>query len=287
MRGRERGPKWLGALALTLALGGSSLAGASEGAAVDPVDRARLREMLMTERSAEAEQRARQSALAAYRLVRRRAVAFLPAPERRGEDARAVAAALHLLRRTAGEARSWRAELARSTADREALEAAPERAGAPAPATGDDPAVAPTLLQPPTRGRVMAAPGVRVDQATGGQRRFTGVEYLGRLNEPVVAVEGGTVRRIEPLAQGGFAVVVAHGDGLVSIVSGLRRADVQPGQGVERGQALGLTGRNLDGAPVLGFELWQAGQPVDPRPLLEAPAHRPAHGQRRRDPAAR
>jgi murein DD-endopeptidase MepM/ murein hydrolase activator NlpD len=121
----------------------------------------------------------------------------------------------------------------------------------------------------------MAAPGVRVDQATGGQRRFTGVEYLGRLNEPVVAVEGGTVRRIEPLAQGGFAVVVAHADGLVSIVSGLRRADVRPGQGVDRGQALGLTGRNLDGAPVLGFELWQAGQPVDPRPLLEAPAHKP------------
>ena len=82
--------------------------------------------MLLTERSAEADQRARQSALAAYRLMRRRAVAFLPAPERRGEDARAFAAAVQLLRRTAGEAQIWRAELARTTAEREALEA-PDR----------------------------------------------------------------------------------------------------------------------------------------------------------------
>jgi murein DD-endopeptidase MepM/ murein hydrolase activator NlpD len=270
MRRRDRGL----VMALSLALVGWGWSGtAAAGQAdppINPVDRARMREMLLTERSAEADQRARKSALAAYRLMRRRAVAFLPAPERRGEDARAFAAALQLLRRTAGEAQTWRTELARSTADREALEAA-EHPGAPAAAAGE---TGQTLLHPPTRGSLMAGPGVRVDQATGGQRRFTGVEYLGRLNEPVQAVEGGTVRRIEPVAQGGFAVVVAHADGLVSIVSGLRRADVHAGQDVQRGHTLGLTGRNLDGAPVVGFELWQAGEPVDPRPFLEAPAHK-------------
>ncbi len=274
---------WL-VLALALALAGWGWSGtAAAGQAdppINPVDRARMREMLLTERSSEADQRARKSALAAYRLMRRRAVAFLPAPERRGEDARAFAAALRLLRRTAGEAQTWRTELARSTADREALEAVAERPGAPAAPAGE---TGQTLLHPPTRGSQMAGPGVRVDQATGGQRRFTGVEYLGRLNEPVQAVEAGTVRRIEPVAQGGFAVVVAHADGLVSIVSGLRRADVHPGQDVQRGHTLGLTGRNLDGAPVVGFELWQAGEPVDPRPFLEAPAHKPrrrAHPRR-------
>jgi septal ring factor EnvC (AmiA/AmiB activator) len=37
---------------------------------------------------------------------------------------------------------------------------------------------------------------------------------------------------------------------------------------VKSGQALGLVGRDLDGAPVLVFELWHKGSPIDPRPLL-------------------
>jgi len=88
----------------------------------------------------------------------------------------------------------------------------------------------------------------------------------------VRAIADGRVRKTAALPQGGYAVVTEHGDDRISILSGLRQIDVDEGTEVKAGQALGLVGRDLDGAPVLVFELWQNGSPIDPRPLLPPPA---------------
>jgi murein hydrolase activator len=255
-------------------------AGAEERAPVDPLARVRLREMVLTERSIEADARTRSDALAAYRLLRRRQASYLADPDGRGDDARAATAAVWLLRRQALEAAALRDELARTTAERHGLEG---RAGLPAVVGTAEAAVAGgPALHIPVRGARTAAPGVRQDPATGAERRLVGLEILARLNQPVRAPAAGTLRRVTALPQGGYAVVTAHDDGLVSILTGLRRVDVLPGAVVAGGQALGVVGRNLDGAPVVGLELWRDGAPVDPRPLLYAPA-----APRRRDAAAR
>jgi murein DD-endopeptidase MepM/ murein hydrolase activator NlpD len=120
----------------------------------------------------------------------------------------------------------------------------------------------------PTRGTLVSGPGIRRDPATGTDSIAQGVEILSRMNEPVRAIADGRVRKTAALPQGGYAVVTEHGDDRISILSGLRQIDVDEGAEVKAGQALGLVGRDLDGAPVLVFELWHKGAPIDPRPLL-------------------
>jgi murein DD-endopeptidase MepM/ murein hydrolase activator NlpD len=122
----------------------------------------------------------------------------------------------------------------------------------------------------PARGTLVSGPGIRRDPATGTDSISESVEILSRMNEPVRAVADGQVRRIAALPQGGYAVVTEHADDRISVLAGLRQVDVDEGAAVKAGQPLGLVGRDLDGAPVLVFELWQDGSPIDPRPLLPA-----------------
>jgi septal ring factor EnvC (AmiA/AmiB activator) len=147
--------------------------------------------------------------------------------------------------------------------DRRALESAAARR---------DDAAAPDRIEPrltrPVRGAVVGVPGSRPDPVTGAEVRQYALQILARMNEPVHAPAPGIVRRVEPLPQGGFAVVTEHPGGWVSLLSGLREVKAAPGDVVEAESPLGLAGRNLDGAVVVSFELWHARSPVDPRPLL-------------------
>jgi murein DD-endopeptidase MepM/ murein hydrolase activator NlpD len=109
----------------------------------------------------------------------------------------------------------------------------------------------------------VAVPGARRDGPTKIEIRHDSVEFLARLNEPVHAVAAGVVKRVEPMAQGGFAVMTAHSGGLTSILAGLRDVAVKPGDEVLAGQTLGLVGRNLDGAAVISVAIWCHRRPQD------------------------
>jgi murein hydrolase activator len=247
------------------AAAGAGESGAGDrGALAAPLARARAREEIVARRSAEADAAARGQALFAYRLARKRTAAFLDGPDRRGSNARAADAALLVLGRSLQEAAVWEAERAASEDERRALEAA----AAATNAARELPRRWQRRFRPPTRGAAVATPAVRRDEATGAETRLDGVEVLARLDEPVRAVASGEVRRVAALPQGGFAVVTAHEDGWISILSGLRQVDVAEGRRVQGGTRLGGVGRNLDGAPILGFALVRHGQPVDPAPLL-------------------
>jgi len=111
---------------------------------------------------------------------------------------------------------------------------------------------------------------MRRDGPTKIEIHHDGVEFLARLDEPVHAVAAGVVKRVEPLAQGGFAVITAHPGGLTSIITGLRDIAVKPGEAVVAGQTLGFTGRNLDGAAVISVEIWHKRRPADTGKLLHA-----------------
>jgi septal ring factor EnvC (AmiA/AmiB activator) len=132
------------------------------------------------------------------------------------------------------------------------------------PASGPNPA---RLLRP-VRGTPVAVPGARRDGTTKIEIRHDSVEILARLNEPVHAIAAGVVKRVDPLAQGGFAVMTTHPGGITCILTGLRDVAVKPGDGVLAGQTLGLVGRNLDGAAVISVELWRNRRPEDTGKLL-------------------
>jgi murein DD-endopeptidase MepM/ murein hydrolase activator NlpD len=270
---------------------GAAAATAEERAAVDPLTRAVSREDFLQARATATAQRTRAQALAAFRLARRRSADFLGDANRRVATARALDAALLVLRRSASETAGWRKELAHAETERRALQRADSRragtetegAEAPRPLTpmmlallGNLGPGAAAVFAPlgaegiiwPTRGTLVSAPGLRRDPATGTEAIAEGIEILGRMNDPVRAVADGRVRLVVELPQGGYAVVTEHADDRISILSGLRQVDVARGAAIKGGDVLGLMGRDLDGAPVLGFELWQAGNPIDPRPLL-------------------
>jgi murein DD-endopeptidase MepM/ murein hydrolase activator NlpD len=118
------------------------------------------------------------------------------------------------------------------------------------------------------RGAVVGVPGVRADPITGAEVHQHALQILARMNEPVHPPAAGTVRRVEPLPLGGFAVVIEHPGGWTTVLSGLRQPQAEPGDAVDPAGTVGLAGRNLDGAVVVSFELWHHRTPVDPRPLL-------------------
>jgi len=205
---------------------------------------------------------ARDQARAAYRLARKRQLGFLAEPDTRLEDARALDLALFAARRSAGEARSLREEVARVHQERQAL-------GAAAARTTPPPAAAPPHFARPVRGAVVGQAGLRRDPVTGVEVRQDGLQILARMNEPVRAPASGTVRLVEAQPQGGYAVVTAHEGGWVSVVSGLREVSVKPGDAVAGEGEVGLAGRNLDGAVVVSLELWRGRAAVDPEPLVK------------------
>jgi septal ring factor EnvC (AmiA/AmiB activator) len=236
-------------------------------------DRLSVREQILDGQHTAAKHVAQQRGLLAYRLCRRRELGYAANPESRLDDARAFALALVALRRSAGEATMLATELDHVRGDRTALEAAfVRRATSGSPATNESSTSVLTLpaaaLSRPVRGQVVAVPGIRRDGSTKVELRHDGIKMLARLNEPVRAIAAGTVKRVEPVPQGGFAVVTAHAWGLTSIVTGLRDIAVLPGSKVSAGQTLGLAGRNLDGAAVVSIEIWRDGHAQDAGKLL-------------------
>ena len=81
----------------------------------------------------------------------------------------------------------------------------------------------------------------------------------------VHAAAEGTVTAVSPLSEGRVGVLVDHGDGVETVYANLDRADVQAGDAVSRGQALGVCGGSLY------FEYRTGGEPVDPTEKLGLP----------------
>ncbi len=69
-----------------------------------------------------------------------------------------------------------------------------------------------------------------------------GVDFRARTPKPVFASNSGVVKLAESLFYSGNAVVIDHGTGIFTIYAHLSRIDVTPGQHIEKGQRLGLTG---------------------------------------------
>jgi stage II sporulation protein Q len=96
-----------------------------------------------------------------------------------------------------------------------------------------------------------------------------GVDYMSASQTPVRVTRAGLISSVKSIGDDRFEVEVNHGDGFVSSYEGVSDVQVQVGDPVEQGVAIGNTSsssnRHGDG---LHFEIRHKGRSIDPGPLL-------------------
>lgn len=88
------------------------------------------------------------------------------------------------------------------------------------------------------------------------------VMFNGSDGAEVRAAAPGTVTAISPLSDGRYGVLIDHGEGVESLYAQLSEVSVSSGDGVSRGQTLGV------GSDRLYFEYRKNGESVDPAPEM-------------------
>ena len=116
---------------------------------------------------------------------------------------------------------------------------------------------APTTITLPAAGRLVAGFG----EDTGGGRRSRGIVLAPLPGAQVTSPADGRIVFADFYRGYDRIVIVDHGAGLTSVLTGLSRTDVAVGDRVVAGQPLGLAGT---GDPRLGFEMLRGGTPVNP-----------------------
>jgi murein DD-endopeptidase MepM/ murein hydrolase activator NlpD len=143
-------------------------------------------------------------------------------------------------------------------------------AAAPAPQTA--PAAAPLLLDP-LPGAALTCPfGPRINPISKRPDFHDALDLAAAVGTPVRAAAAGTVSAVtlDRAAPRGMTVAIDHGNGLSTFYAFLDPVAVRPGQAVAAGEAIGAVGAvGVSTGPHLHFQALQAGQAVDPRPLVD------------------
>jgi len=96
-----------------------------------------------------------------------------------------------------------------------------------------------------------------------------GIDFAGRLGDPVLAAANGQVLYVgEALAGYGKLVIVKHGANHLSVYAHNNRILVREGQSVKLGQKIAEMGSTGTTGVKLHFEIRKQGKPVDPLPFL-------------------
>jgi murein DD-endopeptidase MepM/ murein hydrolase activator NlpD len=118
----------------------------------------------------------------------------------------------------------------------------------------------------------------KITSSFGNKRVFNGqlksyhngVDFRARTPKPVFASNSGVVKLAESLFYSGNAVVIDHGTGIFTIYAHLSKIDVSPGQHIEKGQRLGLTGATgRVSGPHLHWGVKIKGIAVNPMQLID------------------
>lgn len=98
------------------------------------------------------------------------------------------------------------------------------------------------LFQLPVNSMVTSAFGNK--RTFNGQLRsyHNGVDFRAPVGQPVFAANSGIVKLAKNLFFSGNLIIVDHGTGVFSNYAHLSRINVEPGQHIEKGQPLGLSG---------------------------------------------
>lgn len=98
--------------------------------------------------------------------------------------------------------------------------------------------------------------------------RSRGLSFAVRPGVAVIAPAGGVVRYARPYRGYGVVVVIDHGRGWSSTLTGLAAANVRPGAVVAAGTPIGAAPPASGDAPKIAVELRRRGRPVDIAALL-------------------
>ncbi len=158
-----------------------------------------------------------------------------------------------------------------------AFEAERKKAEAARPNAGRSAPIASTLrtsdfgkLDWPVDGTILYQFG-RVINPNNTTTRWNGVGIQAAAGTPVRAIASGDVVIAEPIGTYGLTVVVQHGGGDYSVYGSLGRLEVQKGQSVAKGQAVGTVGTaDPDLPPHLHFEIRPRGRAMDPLTWLRS-----------------
>ncbi len=141
-----------------------------------------------------------------------------------------------------------------------------EVANLPGPAGGSPISKARGSLWRPAVGRVIGVYGGRLD--TGLTRK--GMNIRTRPNAHVVAPYDGRVVYAGPFRGYGQLLIIEHGEGYHTLLSGMGQIDGVVGQWLLAGEPVGTMGKNNSGKPTLYLEMRKDGQPINPVPWLVA-----------------
>ena len=132
-----------------------------------------------------------------------------------------------------------------------------------------DPDALPRLTWPLAPVKLTSLFGLRWHPITGENRRHLGVDLAAQHGQAIYTADKGVVLRAGWNGDHGNQVEVQHAGRWVTRYSHLSRVLVEPGEILERGDALGLAGETgLATGVHLHFELWRDGQPLDPLDAL-------------------
>jgi len=116
----------------------------------------------------------------------------------------------------------------------------------------------------PVEGKILSGFGSNRDGA-----RNDGINIAAEPGTPIHAAAAGTVTYAARLKGYGNLVLIRHDNGYITAYAHAQSLLVAPGDRVDRGDVIGLSGKSGDVAsPQLHFEIREGTKPVDPRPLL-------------------
>ena len=130
-------------------------------------------------------------------------------------------------------------------------------AAAARPSAGATGGALPLRLRPPVEGRTLAGFG----EVGAGGLRSRGGSLAPRAAAQVVAPAAGRVAYAGPYRGFGRIVIIEHGNGWTSLVTGLARSTVDVGSSLVAGSPLGIAPSK---DPVITLELRRLGVPINP-----------------------
>ncbi len=122
------------------------------------------------------------------------------------------------------------------------------------------------LVAMPVAGRLARRFGEPDEQSQPAK----GLVYESRPGAAVVAPYDGRILFAGPFRGYGLILIIEHGEGYHSLLSGLGRIDGGVGQWVLAGEPVGAMGPATEGNPRLYLELRRQGHPINPQPWLAA-----------------
>ena len=96
------------------------------------------------------------------------------------------------------------------------------------------------------------------------------IDIAADIGTPVKSVLDGKIIFSEWSLETGYVVVIDHGENIISVYKHNSKTLKEQNDFVQAGEVIAYSGNqgNLSSGPLLHFELWKNGTPIDPEPLL-------------------